>query len=182
MQTYILSFLLLFTGAVSAQSTTSTFKVWGNCGMCKKNIEAAATKSGASSASWDVKSKNLTVTYDASVSTLQQVQKSIADAGYDNDGVTASEDAYNKLHACCQYDRKGSTSASSGKACCVKDSKCKGNKPCCKNGGKKDCCKSATCEKDGGCCSSCKMKESGSCCSESGKGSKECKGKCEHRP
>jgi hypothetical protein len=38
--------LFLFTTITHAQTKTtfktSTFKVWGNCGMCKKNIEGAA--------------------------------------------------------------------------------------------------------------------------------------------
>jgi len=186
MRAYFLSFILVvagsFAGTLTAQTTTTTFKVSGNCRMCKKNIETAATASGASSASWDAKSKSLTVTYNATTSSTQQIQKSIADAGYDNDGFTATEESYNKLHACCQYDRKATAGVSAEKACCVKDGKCKGNKPCCKNSGKKDCCKSATCEKEGGCCSTCKMKESGGCCAGSGKDHKECKGKCEHRP
>ena len=182
MRTYILSFLFILSGAINgtmnAQSTSTTFKVWGNCGMCKKNIETAATTNGATSASWNQKTKMLTVSFDAQSSSVQKIQSAIADAGYDNEGVTAPDAAYNKLHGCCQYDRKSESSGSTEKGCCVKDGKCKGGKACCKKAGNKDCCKTASCEKDGGCCADCKSKEAGCC---SGKSKKECKGKCGHR-
>lgn len=182
MKTYILSILFILsgviTGMVNAQSTSTTFKVWGNCGMCKKNIETAATASGASSASWDQKTKMMTVSFDKNTTSLQKIQTAIADAGYDNDGATASDAAYNKLHGCCQYDRNNESSGSGGKGCCIKDGKCKGGKSCCKKASNKDCCKTASCENEGGCCADCKSKEAGCC---SGKSKKECKGKCEHR-
>lgn len=113
-QTIVLSFALLIFSAftASAQKKTDptqkkeTFKVWGECGMCKKIIEKAAKDSGAIAAAWDTDSKLLTVTYSTSKTSNQQIQQAIAAAGYDTRDLTADHAAYDKLHECCKYDRK----------------------------------------------------------------------------
>ena len=86
---------------------TATFAVLGNCGMCKKTIEKAALKAGVKTAFWDVDKDALTVTFDPAAASVDGVQKSVAQAGYDNAGYKAPDDAYNGLHGCCQYDRTG---------------------------------------------------------------------------
>ncbi len=112
----IAAFIFLFAGfsSVNGQSKTSgkqaavktsVFKVWGNCGMCKKTIEGAAKTSGATFAEWNEDSKMLTVKYSSKTSP-EKIQKSIAAAGYDNEKYTASDDVYNNLHECCKYDNK----------------------------------------------------------------------------
>jgi copper chaperone CopZ len=58
---------ILAGGIISAQSSKSeSFKVYGNCDMCKNRIETAVKSAGATSASWDSKTKILAVTYDPS--------------------------------------------------------------------------------------------------------------------
>ncbi len=91
-----------------AQGTTKkeTIKVWGNCGMCKTTIEKAAKKAGAASANWNEDSKELKVSYAVNKTSSQKLQEAIAKAGYDTQDFTADNNAYNKLHACCKYDRK----------------------------------------------------------------------------
>jgi len=89
-----------------AQKTTEHIKVDGVCGSCKKNIEKAAKVPGVESAVWDKKTKELALTYDAAKTSSIKVQTSIAHAGYDTEKVKATDDAYNKLDECCQYDRK----------------------------------------------------------------------------
>lgn len=85
---------------------TETFKVYGNCGMCKSTMEGSLKKKdGVLSKSWDTKTKMITVTYDPSKITLAQIQQKIADVGYDTDSIKAKDETYNKLHACCQYER-----------------------------------------------------------------------------
>jgi periplasmic mercuric ion binding protein len=93
-------------GAASVNATTETFKVWGNCGMCERTIEKAAKVEGVSVANWDKTTKLITVSFDTSKTSLDQIQKSIAASGYDNDKYRADDVAYNNLHGCCQYDRK----------------------------------------------------------------------------
>ena len=85
---------------------TKTFKVYGNCGMCKKRIESSLEDvNGVSKATWDVDSKLLTVTFDPHVITLDKIKETIAKAGHDTDEVKASEKTYDKLPGCCQYER-----------------------------------------------------------------------------
>lgn len=92
--------------AQATDKKTETFKVYGNCGMCKATMEGALKKKeGVLSKSWDTKTKMITVTYDPSKITLTQIQQKIADVGYDTDSIKAKDEAYKKLHACCQYER-----------------------------------------------------------------------------
>jgi mercuric ion binding protein len=113
-----------------AQSKTESFAVSGNCGMCKSNIEKAAKKAGAQTANWNKETKKLTVTYSSSTTNTAKIQQRIADAGYDNAGFKAPDNAYQKLETCCQYDRDTKETAMS---CCS------GDKMDCKKDGK-DCC------------------------------------------
>ncbi|MGB3155614.1 MAG: heavy-metal-associated domain-containing protein, partial [Chitinophagaceae bacterium] len=70
-------FMAVGTFAV-AQTKTETFKVSGNCGMCKTKIEKAAKDAGAKEASWDADTKNLTVTYKSSTTNTAKIQEKIA--------------------------------------------------------------------------------------------------------
>jgi len=91
---------------VSADATTTTFKVYGVCGMCKRTIESAlADFDGISTANWDLGSKMLTVSYDGKTTNLNAIKAKVAEAGYDSDTHRATDEAYNALHACCQYER-----------------------------------------------------------------------------
>ena len=86
---------------------TETIKVWGNCGMCKKTIEKAAYSKNVNYASWNEDTKMLTVKYPLVGATNSDIiQRAVAAAGYDTEKFTASNEAYNKLRNCCQYDRK----------------------------------------------------------------------------
>jgi periplasmic mercuric ion binding protein len=92
--------------AQKASVKKETIKVWGNCGMCKTKIEKAAKTAGATKASWNEDSKLLVVTYNTGKSSNAKIQEAIAKTGYDTQDYTADNAAYNKLHGCCQYDRK----------------------------------------------------------------------------
>lgn len=95
-----------FSHAQIMNAKTDTVHVYGNCGMCETTIEKAALKKNVSEANWDRNTKMAVITYDSKKTTLNEVLKQIADAGYDNDAYRAPDAAYNKLHMCCQYDRK----------------------------------------------------------------------------
>jgi periplasmic mercuric ion binding protein len=97
------------TNEISITKTlqTKTFKVLGNCGMCKRTIEKAAITAGASKAVWSWESHLIVVTFDAEKTSVDAIQREIAKIGYDNDGYKATDEVYNKLHGCCQYDRTG---------------------------------------------------------------------------
>jgi periplasmic mercuric ion binding protein len=83
-----------------------TIKVWGNCGMCKTKIEKAAKGAGAVKASWNAETQELKVQYKADATSGKKIQEAIAKTGYDTQDVTADDEAYKKLHGCCQYERK----------------------------------------------------------------------------
>lgn len=90
------------------QSATKTekFKVWGKCDMCKERIEKTVTDEGATSASWDVKTQMLSVTYDPSKSSKEALSKKLAAAGHDTEKFKATDEVYNKLPGCCHYERQ----------------------------------------------------------------------------
>jgi mercuric ion binding protein len=148
---FLLSFFLVaLSGVVSAQTKTEKIPVSGECGTCKKKIETAAKKAGASYASWDIDSKQLTVKYTAATTNTTKIEQAIAAVGYDTRDVKASDKAYEALDGCCQYER---TSANEAKSCCddakcatekcMKNGKCTAGMSCCKESGctSKDCCK-----------------------------------------
>ncbi len=82
---------------------TDTFKVDGNCSMCKKRIENAAYVKGVKRAEWNKDTKQLIVTYRPSKTSSDEVLKSVADAGHSSEKVATTEVVYNKLPGCCQY-------------------------------------------------------------------------------
>ncbi|MDP3393357.1 heavy-metal-associated domain-containing protein [Sediminibacterium sp.] len=97
---------IAFTAAKAQDTKTDTFKVWGNCGMCKKTIEKAAKTEGVEKAEWNRETKVFTLVYNPAVVSNEKVQKSIAAAGYDTEKFTGDDKAYEKLPGCCQYERK----------------------------------------------------------------------------
>jgi len=88
----------------SAQKT-ETFKVLGECGMCKSRIEKAAKAEGATSAEWVEKTKMLTVTYDPAKTNTDALSKKLAAVGHDTEKYKATDEAYSKLPGCCHYER-----------------------------------------------------------------------------
>jgi hypothetical protein len=127
------------TTSFSQKTKTETFQVSGNCGMCEAKIEKAAKAAGATYADWNKDTKIITVKYNSTSSNLAKIQKSIADAGYDNVGAKTTTEAYDKLHDCCKYDRAAVSATTSEKMdCCKKDGTAK-----------MDCCKDGKCTKEG---------------------------------
>jgi mercuric ion binding protein len=117
MKSQIRIFALLYTIMVTLFSTntiafplhfeTTSFKVSGNCVMCKKRIESALIGNAAiKSVDWNVKTKIVKVEYNPHSISLEKIHQLIADAGHDTDKVKANQSIYNKLPDCCQYDRK----------------------------------------------------------------------------
>lgn len=94
-------------GASNQPLTTANFMVLGNCGMCEKTIEKAAKAAGAKLADWDKETDNMVIGFDAKTTSADAIQKSIAQAGYDNATYKADDLTYTNLHGCCQYERTG---------------------------------------------------------------------------
>ena len=89
-----------------APEKKESFKVYGNCGMCKKTIEASAKAAGVSFVNWNTKTRQLSISYDPELTDREKVEEAIANSGYDTPGFTGSDSAYNLLHECCKYERK----------------------------------------------------------------------------
>lgn len=98
--------LMLAATLAGAQTKSEKIKVSGNCSMCAKKIEAAAKDAGATEAKWDKSTKMLTVTYNASKTSNDAIQKKVASAGYDTEKYTGDNEVYKNLHECCRYDNK----------------------------------------------------------------------------
>jgi hypothetical protein len=89
-----------------SSTKTETIKVWGECETCKANIERAAKIDGVRKASWDMKTKMLSLVYDPFKTNSYDIQKKIAAVGYDTEKYKADDKVYAKLNACCKYERK----------------------------------------------------------------------------
>jgi periplasmic mercuric ion binding protein len=95
----------LFSFSSFAETITSTFKVSGECGMCKKKIESSLRVKGVSKVNWDLESKTITVSYNSDKISIDEIHERIASVGYDTEKVKAKDEEYNKLDACCRYER-----------------------------------------------------------------------------
>jgi len=94
------------TSALNENASHEIFTVYGNCEMCKKTIEKSLTNAeGIFSAEWNIDSKQLHVSFDSGKMDLNQIKQKIADVGYDTDSHRATDEVYNKLPKCCQFER-----------------------------------------------------------------------------
>ena len=73
--------------------------------MCQARIENAVKEAGASNASWDIKTRMLTVTYDPAKTNKDNLSKKLAAVGHDTEKYKAKDEAYEALPSCCHYDR-----------------------------------------------------------------------------
>lgn len=107
MKTSFLLIAFLFASiGLFAQSKTESFKVYGECGMCKSRIEKAAKSvEGVTEAIWDKEKQMLKVTYDETKTNIHKIHVAVAKAGHDTDHHKADDKTYDKLHGCCKYDR-----------------------------------------------------------------------------
>lgn len=98
--------LFIFQSSIFAQGAkveTTTFQVPGNCGMCKKRIETAATIKGVSTATWNMETQQMEVKFNPQKTSIATIQQSIAKAGHATEKFEANEKAYSNLHHCCKY-------------------------------------------------------------------------------
>jgi copper chaperone CopZ len=101
--------LALFTTNISSAQTKNLkeveVKVYGNCGMCKKNIEKAGNVKGKSTVVWNADEAMAKITIDSTKTSIDDILKKIAAVGYDSDKFRAEDKVYENLHGCCQYER-----------------------------------------------------------------------------
>jgi copper chaperone CopZ len=102
----IVTMILFGTSMVFAQAKTENFEVKGNCGMCENRIEKAVKSvDGVTTADWNKETKILEVSFDESKTSVNMVQMEIAKAGHDTPMHKATDEAYDALPGCCQFDR-----------------------------------------------------------------------------
>jgi len=158
-------FMAMATVSFSQKTKTEAIPVPGNCGMCKAKIEKAAKSAGVKEANWDADKKILTVKYSSASANAAKIQQAVAAVGYDTRDVKATNEAYDKLHSCCKYERSADANKTSSDKCEMKDGKCTDMSDCkdkgccdadgvCKIGaeckhegnheGKADCCRKSS--------------------------------------
>lgn len=94
------------SGSEAAVNSNATFKIWGNCEMCKETIEGSLKVAGIKTADWNKDTKLMTVAFDSTKITLDQIEKNVAAVGYDTEKYKGDDHAYAGLPECCQYERK----------------------------------------------------------------------------
>lgn len=108
MQKRLLTILLMtipFVVAIAQGSGVSEIKIKtsAQCGMCKDAIEETlAFERGVKKSNLDLKTKIVTVEYDARRTNPEKIKKAISRIGYDADEVPADKKAYEKLAPCCK--------------------------------------------------------------------------------
>lgn len=95
--------VLSFNAMAQSDIKTETLKVEGNCGMCKKRIEAAAFVKGVKRAEWNKETRELKVTYRTSKTNTDAIAQSIAKVGHNTEKLQAAKADYKKLPQCCHY-------------------------------------------------------------------------------
>ena len=108
---YIIFFCLFFSGytsysqetKIATNDTTVSFKVFGVCVQCKQRIQKSLKIKGVQTASWNVQTKMLTVSYVHSMISLEQLHQTVAGVGHDTEKQTAKEEVYKALPDCCHY-------------------------------------------------------------------------------
>lgn len=103
----LVAVFLIAAGTLSAQTEKrEKFFVAGNCGMCETRIEKTALAvDGVKEADWDKESRMLMVTFKGEKADIKAVQKAVAAAGHDTEAFRAETAVYDKLPACCKYER-----------------------------------------------------------------------------
>jgi len=104
----VIGLMFLMITFLSCKNTVveTQVHVWGSCDLAKTKIDSAAKLEGVIKADWNKDTKLLTIKFDSSKVSLDQILKSVSMAGFDNEGYFADDYAYNKLPLECQYERR----------------------------------------------------------------------------
>ncbi|AEW85579.2 hypothetical protein FCOL_03695 [Flavobacterium columnare ATCC 49512] len=103
----VLMSILSFSQEKKNKNAKYDIEVSGNCEMCKKRIEKAAFSiSGVKMAQYAIEGKTLHLVINEEKCTLLDIEKAIGKIGHDTKNVKANQEDYEKLHGCCQYERK----------------------------------------------------------------------------
>lgn len=128
-------FAMFLAGSLMAQAQKATIKTSAQCEMCKESIEASLSKlNGVKKATLNPKTKELSVKYDESVVSLEDIKKAVSKTGYWADNVMPDKDAYAALPACCKPQKSCCAGGAEKKSC--------SSTPSAEGAQKKSCCTS----------------------------------------
>lgn len=97
----LIAFLgMAFTGN---KKETITFKVSGNCEMCKQRIEQALDVKGVRFAEYSLENQTLTVHFNPKQIQAAQLHTLVQSAGHDTEAGKAPDSAYAQIPGCCKY-------------------------------------------------------------------------------
>jgi copper chaperone CopZ len=111
MKNLIMAFALVVFSTVGVfaqakQEEEVKIKTSAVCKMCKATIEKSlAYEKGIKSATLDVPSQIVTVTYNPKKTDVNRIKKAINETGYDAEGLPADPRAYERLDDCCKKDK-----------------------------------------------------------------------------
>lgn len=71
----------------------------------RKNRNRSSNQRGKK-VNWDKETHLLTITFNSSNISLDEIHQRIAAVGYDTDKIKANDEAYAKLDECCKYERE----------------------------------------------------------------------------
>ncbi len=100
---FFIFFVSISASFAQSKVVTASIKVYGNCVMCKKRIEAALDYKGIKKSEWNTKTKQLQVVYNADKISEQKIHELVASVGHDTDKAKAKEETYATLPFCCLY-------------------------------------------------------------------------------
>ena len=104
--------LVLVTLSVQAQvkknkNAKYTIMVNGNCEQCQRRIQKAAfSVDGVKMANWNIETHKLEVVINEEKTSVAEVKKAVAKVGHDAEETRSTQETYDKLHHCCQYERE----------------------------------------------------------------------------
>ena len=104
--------LVLFSFACGSTKQTTDIKITEDtlttsavCATCQANINKALQyKKGIQSVDVSLNDQTITVKYNPTKITIDEIKASISMAGYDADDVKADPEAYKNLPACCRSE------------------------------------------------------------------------------
>ncbi len=80
-----ISLLMVHSSFSQNNFVTDSLKVFGECTQCKSRIEKALKIKGVSSAVWNVRSEILTVSFNPSIISLDDIHSKMAAVGHDTE-------------------------------------------------------------------------------------------------
>ena len=149
LKSVVLMFALFIGLSAFAGNEKATIKTSTQCEMCQETLEASIGKmAGVNKVMVNIESKEITVKFDNSIITLEEIKTEVTNTGYWADEMMPNKDAYAALPTCCK-PKKACCAAGTSKSSCSKDAAAAKKECSSKDASKKEAC-GADCTKP--CC------------------------------